>query len=647
MEFFYNFSSNSILFLLTYLIVCISSFYLSSRLRKLGLPLVTGLIVVGVILGPRILNLISNEAIKEIEFMFDLSLGFIAFAAGSELFFKEIKGTFNSIKWNTLSSILTTFTVGFLLVFLALNTLVFFDKVQFDIKIYLSLLCASIFVARSPASAIAVINELRAKGKFTSTSMGVLCLSDFGVILLFAIIFSLIKSIDSGSLEILNILIILFEIIISIVIGFIYGIILNLFLNISINKYIKYFLLVIIGFSAFVFSDYIREISLLLIDKEIIFEPLLICMVSGIYVINRTDKRLEFLDFIDVSGKYIYVIFFTLIGASLDIFLVFEVFQYAILFFIIRIISLFFASYFGGYLAQDNFHYKLLGWTPHVTQAGVSLGLIQLVQNEFNYWEYEIIGQVSIILISSIIISQFVGPPIFKWALNFLKETNKRKKISLSKKKKVIIFGLEPQSLSVASLLKSRDWIVDIVTFKTSKSLKVPEGINNIKIENIDKYNFDNIEYSKADAVICLSSDDINEQICKLSHSTYGNKNLIVRINEYLNADSFSEFNIKLIHPSDAIINLIDQYVRSPLGTSIFLGKEKDKEVRDIRLFNEKISGSLLRDLKLPQDVLMLSIKRNDEIILSHGYTRLLKEDIITFLGSRNSLDKLTLRFDS
>ena len=82
---------------------------------------------------------------------------------------------------------------------------------------------------------------------------------------------------------------------------------------------------------------------------------------------------------------------------------------------------------------KDHFHYKLLGWTPHITQAGVSLGLIQLIQNEFNYWEHEIIGQVSIILISSIIISQFVGPPIFKWALNFLKESNRRKKISLSK----------------------------------------------------------------------------------------------------------------------------------------------------------------------------------------------------------------------
>ena len=140
----------------------------------------------------------------------------------------------------------------------------------------------------------------------------------------------------------------------------------------------------------------------------------------------------------------------------MNLFLVFNVFQYALLFFIIRLFSLFIASYFGGYLANDNLSNKLLGWTPHITQAGVSLGLIQLIQKEFNYWENEIVSQLSIILISSIIISQFVGPPIFKWALNFLQEANRRKNILLSKKKRVIIFGLEPQSISVASLLKSR-----------------------------------------------------------------------------------------------------------------------------------------------------------------------------------------------
>ena len=73
------------------------------------------------------------------------------------------------------------------------------------------------------------------------------------------------------------------------------------------------YLLILIGFSSFLLVDYIREVSIISIGKEIIFEPLLICMVAGIYVINRTDKRLEFLDFIQVSGKYnIYMLFFLL-----------------------------------------------------------------------------------------------------------------------------------------------------------------------------------------------------------------------------------------------------------------------------------------------------------------------------------------------
>ena len=647
MEFFNNFSSDSIIFLITYFIICISSFHLGGYFKKIGLPTVTGLIVVGVLVGPSSLNIIDKVAINNLNFLFDLSLGFIAFAAGSELFFKEIQDSFKSIKWNTLSSIFTTFLIGFCLVGLALVTIPYFEDVSPTIKFYISLLSASIFVARSPASAIAVINDLKAKGKFTSTSMGVLCLSDFGVILLFAIVFSLIKSIDSGIFQFYNIIIIIFEIIFSIGLGVVYGIFINNYLNFSIKKYVKYILLILIGFSSFLFVSYIRELSITLIGKEIIFEPLLICMVAGIYIINRTDKRLEFLDFIQVSGKYIYVVFFTLVGASLDILLVLDIFEFALLFFVLRLISLFVSAYIGGALAKDDFNYKILGWTPHITQAGVSLGLIQIFQQEFNYWPNEIINQVSLILVSSIIISQFLGPTFFKWALNYLNETNKREKIVLSEKKRVLIFGLEPQSISIALILKSRSYIVDIISFENKPSIKIPNGIGHRIISDIDKYNFDLIDYFNSDSVICFCSDDVNEEICNLSFSTYGNKNLIVRINDHLKADIFLNFNVKIIHPSDAIINLIDQYVKSPQGTSLFLGEEKDKEIRDIRLLNNKISGSLLRDLKLPQDILMLSIKRNDEIILSHGYTRLLKDDIITFIGSINSLDKLTLRFDS
>ena len=45
--------------------------------------------MVGVLVGPSSLNIIDKFAINNLNFLFDLSLGFIAFAAGSELFFNE------------------------------------------------------------------------------------------------------------------------------------------------------------------------------------------------------------------------------------------------------------------------------------------------------------------------------------------------------------------------------------------------------------------------------------------------------------------------------------------------------------------------------------------------------------------------------
>ena len=94
------------------------------------------------------------------------------------------------------------------------------------------------------------------------------------------------------------------------------------------------------------------------------------------------------------------------------------------------------------------------------------------------------------ILVSSIIISQFLGPTFFKWALNYLNETNKREKIVLSEKKRVLIFGLEPQSISIALILKSRSYIVDIISFENKPSIKIPNGIGHRIISDIDKYNF-------------------------------------------------------------------------------------------------------------------------------------------------------------
>jgi len=52
-----------------------------------------------------------------------------------------------------------------------------------------------------------------------------------------------------------------------------------------------------------------------------------------------------------------------------------------------------------------------------------------------------------------------------------------------------------------------------------------------------------------------------------------------------------------------------------------------------------------LRDLRLPTDAIILSVKRKGQMIISHGYTRLRLKDIVTMVGSPKSLEEVRRKF--
>ena len=58
------------------------------------------------------------------------------------------------------------------------------------------------------------------------------------------------------------------------------------------------------------------------------------------------------------------------------------------------------------------------------------------------------------------------------------------------------------------------------------------------------------------------------------------------------------------------------------------------------------LHGVSLRALRLPSDIIILSVKRKDQMLISHGYTRLRIGDIVTMVGSLESLENTRLRFE-
>jgi len=628
-----------------FLVIAVAANQIAKVFQQIKLPLITGLIISGILAGPYVLGLIPVISSERLGFINEMSLAFIAFAAGAELYLRELRSRIKSIQWNTFGQLVVTFVLGSLAVFFLSPYIEYMADLSMAAQASVAILTGTIFVARSPASAIAVVNELRAKGPFTQTVMGVTVLKDFLVIILFAINLSIAQTlIDGDEFKFWSILAIILELLLSASLGYFLGRLIALVLSQKFGTIYKLLLVLLLGYSAYLFSGEFRAMTLAYWGHEVILEPLLVCIIASVFVTNYTKYRPEFLKILHDAGPTIYVAFFTLTGASMSIDVLAGVWFVALILFGVRLITMVIGGYVGGSLAKDPIDYRHYGWMPYITQAGVALGLSTVVANEFPEWG----SQFSTVVIAVIVINQFVGPPLFKWALQKLGEDHSRAATpEFDGIRDAIIFGFEPQSVALAKQLLSKDWKVQVATFKQEGTVEEPDDIPIRYIKNIDFETFMSMDADKTEAIVCMLSDKMNFRIAELAYEKFGTRDVIVRLNDRSNYDGFLKLGAKIIDPSTAMVSLMDHFVRSPQATSLLLGMEGDQDTRDLEVLDPNLHGITLRDLRLPADVLILSVKRGGQGIISHGYTRLRIGDVVTFVGSNKSLDELTLRFDN
>lgn len=636
---------NIIIFLLGLFIVTIASNQISSYFVKLRLPIITGLLLTGIAAGPYFLKLLSVESIDRLHFVNDFSLAFIAFAAGSELYLKELRSSFKSIFWNTFGQFGVTFVLSAIVIYYISGMIPFMQDMEPGGKIAVSLLIATIFVARSPSSAIAIINEMRAKGPFVKTAISVTVIKDVLVIILFAAMFSLAGNLIKGDrFNFVLFLILALELILAIAGGYLLGKTMEVLLSTHLNTRFKAIIILLFGYSVYFFSAYVKNQSHFYLPFELHLEPLLICIVGGFYVTNFSRYRQEFQKILELTGPFIYAIFFTLTGASMSIDILRDVWVITLIFFGIRLISMMLGAYIGSTLAQDPPLFKKIGWMPYVTQAGVSIGLATQIAGTYEGWG----TQFYTIILAVIVVNQVIGPPLFKIAINIVGEGHgKAPSPSYDGIRNAVIFGLENQSVALARMLMEHHWTVKIVC-PNHENLNLPTDDSRLDIQIVGDISLSTIKrlkMEKTEAVVLMLSDEENYKICELLYEKIGTKEVIVRLQDHSNFDKFNELEAIVVDPSSAIVSLLDHAVRSPNAISLLMGNQDDDTV-DLEVMDKSLHGVLLRELRLPSDVIVLAVKRKGELIISHGYTRLRMGDVVTMVGSRKSLEKIEFRFD-
>ena len=404
---------------------------LSTRLvRILKLPNVTGYIVTGIIMGPFVFGLLFNnftyEGIKgsiiyqhvnTINWVSTVALGFIAFSIGTS--FK--KATIKALGKRVLIITVLEALGATLLVLIVLLILHFIFPDYISIELVLTL--AAIASATAPAATLMVIKQYQARGPLVDTLLPVVALDDAAALILFAILFQLANTFASGVP--LSIYTVLVKPLIEIAISLASGLVIGLFISFM-NRFFKSRnnRLIWCIFSVFAaLGIYMLFKSPALGGFEL--SSLLTCMMAGSIYTNFVSDSNRTLDVMDRFTSPIYMMFFVISGASLDLTIFFNrngliVLAIALTYLIFRVVGKWLGAFTGASITRcEEKIKKYLGFAL-IPQAGVAIGLATTAYTLFNKNpDTALAGSLILaIILTSTLIYELIGPMVAKFALN-------------------------------------------------------------------------------------------------------------------------------------------------------------------------------------------------------------------------------------
>lgn len=621
----------------SFFLIAIASKKIGQWFSQMGLPYITGYLLAGVVAGPFMLNLLPTNTAVDLRFIDEVSLGIIAFVAGSELYIKEIRTRIKSISWIVGIVVLISLPLGAISLFILTDYIEFTAGMPISQRLAVALLGGTILLALSPPSTIAVIKEVKAKGNFTSTLLGVTISMDVIIIVLFAVAVAISSALLTGiGFNILFVALIAIDLVLAVVVGIISGYLLQAILAAPFKKLIKMGFILLLGYAIFAGSHWLTALtkgSLL----EIHAEPLLIALIAGFYITNFTNYRKPFEELLHEIGPPIYVAFFTLTGVGLKLDILVATLPIAIALFVIRFVGINLGGFLGSRLAGEPEKFTRFAGLALITQAGIALGLAREVAVEF-----PVLGDAfSTLVISVVVLNEIFGPMFLKSALKRVGEANLPEAHANDTSRDVLILGIESQSVELAYSLQRSGWhVVMADTDRDQIALYQDEDLVIHHIPAISESGLSGLLTNRTDAVVAMLEDDTCNRLALELAYKKGVSRQVVRPNDLGQREQLGEFGALIIDPTSAIVNLLEQTVRAPQSAAVLLHQDSGRDLVQVTVNNPDVNGQLVRDLRLPTDILFLDVTRDGDVLLPNGYTRLKVGDEVTLIGREPGLSE-------
>jgi Kef-type K+ transport system membrane component KefB len=392
--------------LLAFGFLILAAYTIGEVFRSLGVPKIVGYLLSGVLFGPHVLGTLTEGGATRLAPVSELAIAMIAFLAGAELRWSEVRDRGVIFGKIMTAELLVTF-VGVTAVLFAAQLWIpaVAGLPQLQVLVF-AMLFAAVAIVHSPAVTMALLTETGARGPVARTTLGVVLLADVAVVLLFSLVLVLARAVappggDSAAPSLLSVV---WEIGGAAVIGALMGL--------AVAAYLRF-----VG-KEMVFFAVLTAFFGLEVARLAHVELLLMLLVAGFVAENVSEQGGELRHAMERSAEPIFVVFFALAGAKIDLGAVAPLLPLVLPIAVVRAAGIWGGARLGARWAETTEETRLV-WMGLVSQAGVAIGLAAILADAYPERGPLLAGM----LLALIAINESVGPILFRQALSRSGET--------------------------------------------------------------------------------------------------------------------------------------------------------------------------------------------------------------------------------
>jgi Kef-type K+ transport system membrane component KefB len=390
--------------LLTFGFLILAAYSVGELAVMIRLPKITGYLAAGVLFGPSLFNTVTTQAIGELRPVSSLAIALIAYLAGAELRWDEVRKRGATIA-RILSAEMVLCFVALSVALIALgDRLPFLQGTAGGSRYSFALLFAAVATVHSPAVVMALLSETRAGGAVARTTLGVVLVSDVVVVILFSGVLAVTRAVvppTGANVAGVSLAMIVWELGGAVLVGALLGGAVALYL-----RFVKHELVlfaIVVAFFGMVIASMVHV------------ETMLALLTAGFVTENfsRHEDGEAIRHAMERSAAPVFVVFFALAGAEMGLREVAAVWPLLLPIIAVRTASLWGGTRLGVRWAGAAPETRRV-WMGLVPQAGVAIGLAAAIAQA-----YPVRGsQMRTLFLAVVAINQVIGPVLFRFALN-------------------------------------------------------------------------------------------------------------------------------------------------------------------------------------------------------------------------------------